>query len=152
VNTNPPRGTRSRESWNKPHSGRDAKARTRLAGLGSGSSRKFPQPAEILRISLSVKDLHPFQYDTEERLTGIWNGHCVIYGFELDPVGDLAVETGFDGLRRAYLRDAAGQVNAIEKPGGLVTRYVHDEAGRVIGISRVDGAEETYGYRPRWGA
>lgn len=88
-----------------------------------------------------------FSYDTEEQLVGIRNEHGYVYRFELDENGEVAVENGFDEVRRVYSRDAAGQVTEVQRASGLVTSYSYDEAGRVTEVEHSDGAAESYRYR-----
>lgn len=89
-----------------------------------------------------------FTYNTEEYLTGIVNEHGYAYRFELDPRGDVMTESGFDGLTRRYLRDAAGRVNEVKRPGGQSTQYEYDAMGRVVQVNYSDGSGEKYNYRP----
>ena len=88
-----------------------------------------------------------FEYNTEEDLTGIVNEHGHAYRFELDALRNVAVESGFDGIRRVYTRDAAGRVTQVERASGLVSDYTYDPAGRLIQLNHSDGVEETYAYR-----
>ncbi len=88
-----------------------------------------------------------FTYDTEEQLVGIRNEHGYVYRFELDENGEVAVESGFDEVRRVYTRDAAGQVTEVARASGLVTSYSYDQAGRVTEVEHSDGAAESYRYR-----
>lgn len=89
-----------------------------------------------------------FAYNTEEDLIGIVNEHGFAYRFELDPRGDVMTESGFDGLTRRYLRDAAGRVNEVKRPGGQSTQYEYDAMGRVVQVNYSDGSGEKYTYRP----
>ncbi|HAA69909.1 MAG TPA: hypothetical protein DCE55_12280 [Planctomycetaceae bacterium] len=88
-----------------------------------------------------------FEYNTEEDLTGVVNEQGHVYQFELDALGNVAVESGFDGIRRVYTRDAAGRISQVERASGLVSAYAYDPAGRVIALNHSDGAEESYVYR-----
>jgi RHS repeat-associated protein len=88
-----------------------------------------------------------FQYDSEERLKGIVNEHGKVYEFELNPLGDLVTESGFDGLTRRYLRDALGQVRRIQRPDGRYSTYTYDPAGRITEIIHHNGEREKYEYR-----
>ncbi len=89
-----------------------------------------------------------FLYDTEEQLLGIKNEHGFAYRFDLDPTGDVVLESGFDGVTRRYQRDAEGRVAEVERASGLVTRYQYDPAGRVTAVEHSDGSAERYAYRP----
>jgi YD repeat-containing protein len=88
-----------------------------------------------------------FLHDTEEQLQTIINEHGLTYRFELDGVGDVVTEAGFDGLMRHYQRDAGGRVAALELPTGQRTHYRYDPAGRVMQVQYSDGSTETYKYR-----
>ncbi len=89
-----------------------------------------------------------FEYDSEEQLTGIVNEHGYVYRFALGPTGEVDTESGFDGIRRVYRRDPAGQVLEVERASGLVSKYGYDKSGRVIGVEHSDGTKESYAYRP----
>lgn len=89
-----------------------------------------------------------FEYDTEEQLTGITNEHGHVYLFQLGPLGELLVESGFDGVRRRYEHDLGGRVTRVERASGLTTAYTYDAAGRVLAVEHSDGTQEQYGYRP----
>ncbi|HEX8504838.1 MAG TPA: hypothetical protein VF630_05680 [Hymenobacter sp.] len=89
-----------------------------------------------------------FHYDLEGRLTGLDNEHHEPYHFELDALGQVVAEQGFDGLTRRYQRDAAGRVTAIERPAGRLTRYAYDPAGRLTEVAHNDEASITYRYYP----
>jgi RHS repeat-associated protein len=89
-----------------------------------------------------------FEYDSEEQLVAIRNEHGHVYSFELGATGLVAVERGFDEVRRQYLRDPAGRVTKVIRPGGLTTAYAYDAAGRVASVEHGDGASEAYQYRP----
>ena len=93
-----------------------------------------------------------FAYDTEEQLVAIYNEAGAVYRFTLGATGEVTEEYGFDGLRRAYLRDQAGRVQKVLRPAGLVTEYAYDGAARVVGLKHADAqnsvlGEETYAYR-----
>ncbi len=70
-------------------------------------------------------------YDTEEQLRSIVNEHGFSYRFELDPAGNMVKETAFDGISRQYLRNQAGWVTKINRPGNRHTAFEHDAVGRV---------------------
>jgi RHS repeat-associated protein len=88
-----------------------------------------------------------FDYDTEERLTAIKNEHGSVYSFELDALGDVLVEHGFDKIRRKYWRDLAGNIFMIERPELSFSEYAYDKLGRVLSITHIDGEEELFTYR-----
>ena len=80
-------------------------------------------------------------------MRAIVNEHGLTYRFELDGVGDVVTEVGFDGLTRRYLRDIGGRVQELSLPDGRRTRYSYDRRGRVTEVVYGDGATETYRYR-----
>jgi RHS repeat-associated protein len=93
-----------------------------------------------------------FVYDTEEQLVAIHNEVGAVYRFALSPTGEVTEEHGFDGLRRTYQRDKAGQVQKVLRPGGLTTQYTYDAADRVVALRHADAqgavlGEEKYIYR-----
>jgi RHS repeat-associated protein len=88
-----------------------------------------------------------FDYDTEERLTSIKNEHGSVYSFELDTLGDVLVEQGFDKIRRKYWRDLAGNIFMVERPELSFSEYSYDKLGRVTSVSHIDGEEELFTYR-----
>lgn len=59
-----------------------------------------------------------FGYNSELQLRRIGNEAGDNYFFELDGLGLVVTETGFDGLRREYERDGAGRVTRVNRPGG----------------------------------
>lgn len=87
-----------------------------------------------------------FHYDGQNRLTGLRNEHSELYRFVLDPMGRVVEEIGFDGLQRSYLRDRAGKVLRINRPGDRWTDYEYDLNGQVIRAEYSDGSWEAYGY------
>lgn len=89
-----------------------------------------------------------FNYDTEEQLRKVVNEHGLPYRFELDAVGKVTEEIGFDHITRRYERNPAGWVTQVHRPAEKYTRYGYDECGRVTEIHYSDGASETYAYRP----
>ncbi|MDO1450206.1 DUF6531 domain-containing protein [Rhodocytophaga aerolata] len=89
-----------------------------------------------------------FQYDTEGQLTGIKNELGFVYRFEIDPLGNITKEVGFDLQERIYERNAAGQVTMVHRPEKHWTRYDYDRAGRVIQVTYHDETQEKYAYRP----
>jgi len=88
-----------------------------------------------------------FLHDTEEQLRAIVNEHGLTYRFELDGVGDIITEVGFDGLTRRYGRDIGGRVQELTLPTGQRTRYGYDRRGHVTEVVYSDGATEQYHYR-----
>jgi RHS repeat-associated protein len=87
-----------------------------------------------------------FNYDTEGQLINIVNEHDEIYRFEHDADGNIATEIGFDGLTRKYMRNLAGEVMQVERPGGKTTDYQYNSAGQVTNTRHSDGSHENYEY------
>jgi RHS repeat-associated protein len=87
-----------------------------------------------------------FRYNSEERLVGFMNEHGEVYRFGYDLLGRVNQETGFDGLRRQYLRDRAGKVISVNLPGNKHTTYEYDLAGRLTRAEYSDGSWELYSY------
>jgi YD repeat-containing protein len=93
-----------------------------------------------------------FLYDTEDRLKAVVNESGERYTFELDAQGNVEEETGFDGIRRSYIRDLAGKVAKVFRPGGQETWYEYDPADRIAKViynpkSDSKCREESYEYR-----
>jgi RHS repeat-associated protein len=88
-----------------------------------------------------------FEYDTEEQLKAIINEHGEVYRFDLDPLGNVLSESGFDGLTRSYLRDALGLARRIQRPGGRYSTVSYDPAGRISEVVHYNGEREKYQYR-----
>lgn len=72
-----------------------------------------------------------FEYDAEERLVGIINEHGHAYSFALGPTGEIDAESGFDGVRRVYERDAAGRARRVQRANGIESNYGYDKGGRI---------------------
>lgn len=89
-----------------------------------------------------------FGYDRELQLRSIYNEEEERYHFELDGLGQVIKETGFDGLERNYIRDAAGRVSRILRPGNRWTSYLYDGAGNAIHEEHFDGTTASYHYNP----
>lgn len=89
-----------------------------------------------------------FHYDREERLERVINEALQCYEFELDDVGNVIRETGFDRGTRTYRRDLAGRVKSERLPGGTVREYEYDAASRVTRVSyaTTDEPDQTYRY------
>ncbi len=89
-----------------------------------------------------------FHYDREERLRHVINERMQYYEFDLDDVGNVIRETGFDRGTRIYQRDMAGRVTGERLPSGIVREYEYDNASRVTRVSYVttDEPDQTYRY------
>ena len=68
------------------------------------------------------------------------------YFFELDGLGQVVTETGFDGLRREYERDGAGRVTRVNRPGGKWTEYQYDGLDNILKEEQYDGEVSLYTY------
>ena len=88
---------------------------------------------------------HKFLYDSEERLLGIADEAGREYRFELNEVGEVVKEIGFDGVTLEYERDKAGQVTKLRRPG-RVTAYEYDAMGRIVAMDHEDGLTERFEY------
>lgn len=86
------------------------------------------------------------QYDSNERLRTITNEEGQQFEFELDVVGNIVQERGFDGLVKKYKRNEVGWITAIHRPNQRWTNYVHDEMGQVIQVNYSDETHESYTY------
>lgn len=89
-----------------------------------------------------------FHYDREERLRHVINERMQYYEFDLDDVGNVIRETGFDRGIRIYQRDIAGRVTSEKLPSEIVREYEYDNASRVTRVSYVttDEPDQTYRY------
>lgn len=89
-----------------------------------------------------------FHYDREERLRHVINERMQYYEFDLDDVGNVIRETGFDRGTRIYQRDIAGRVTSERLTSGIVREYEYDNASRVTRVSYVttDEPDQTYRY------
>lgn len=87
-----------------------------------------------------------FFYDTAERLRNIVNEAGNYYRLSYNARGEVTGETGFDGRQREYLRNTAGKIVRINRPGDRSTAYEYDAAGRVIRIDYDDGGREVFRY------
>ena len=87
-----------------------------------------------------------FGYNSELQLKRIGNEAGEDYRFELDGLGQVTAETGFDGIRREYERDGAGNAVRVGRPGGKWTRYEYDGEGNILRELQYDGEESLYTY------
>ena len=87
-----------------------------------------------------------FGYNSELQLRRIGNEVGDNYFFELDGLGQVVTETGFDGLRREYERDGAGRVTRVNRPGGKWTEYQYDGLDNILKEEQYDGEVSLYTY------
>lgn len=87
-----------------------------------------------------------FGYNTELQLINIRNEKHEIYDFDLDGLGQVIAEYGFDGLERRYTRDGVARVVHVSRPSERWTDYVYDGVGNVIKETQYDGKETLYAY------
>jgi RHS repeat-associated protein len=87
-----------------------------------------------------------FQYDSMEQLLKITNEHNEQYEFNRNQRGDIYEEKGFDDMTRKYLRDNAGKVIKVKRPGEKETEYEYDALGRIVRTEHSDQTWETFTY------
>ena len=87
-----------------------------------------------------------FGYNSELQLRRIGNEAGDNYFFELDGLGQVITETGFDGIRREYERDGAGRVTRVNRPGGKWTEYLYDGLDHILKEEQYDGEVSLYTY------
>lgn len=88
-----------------------------------------------------------FNYDTEEQLRNIVNEHGLLYKFELDALGNVLQEIGFDDTAHFYERNAAGWITQVLNPSGKITKYHYDACGRVTEVLYHNEKKKIYSYR-----
>jgi len=89
-----------------------------------------------------------FDYDTELQLCGIINEGGEKYRFDLDGMGQVIKETGFDGLSREYIHDGAGRVREVIRPGNRRITYTYDDVGNIVREEHHDESWTAYRYNP----
>lgn len=88
------------------------------------------------------------RYDTEDQMVAIVNEAGEEHTFIRDACGRVLAERHFDNRRiTRYMRDAAGQVERMMRPGGKIIRYERDALGRVTAVHTPNGKIERYIYR-----
>lgn len=87
-----------------------------------------------------------FGYNSELQLRRIGNEAGDNYFFELDGLGQVVTEIGFDGLRREYERDGAGRVTRVNRPGDKWTEYLYDGLDNILKEEQYDGEISLYTY------
>ncbi len=87
-----------------------------------------------------------YKYDTEGNLIQLTNENNETYSFEVDAADRVIKETGFDGLVRKYIRNTAGKVTKVERPGNKFTQYEYNEVGNIVEVNYHDASFEKYAY------
>lgn len=87
-----------------------------------------------------------FKYNTEEQLVAIENEHDERYLFGRNKNGNIVNETGFDGLRREYIRDISGKIIKTVRPDGKYTEQEYNTNGQLTRNEYSDGTWETFSY------
>jgi RHS repeat-associated protein len=87
-----------------------------------------------------------FHRDTEDRLVFLLNEHREAYRFRYDKRGMVIEEKGFDGIKRQFVRDAAGKIIRVNRLGGRFADYEYDLAGRLTRVEYSDGSWQVYSY------
>lgn len=87
-----------------------------------------------------------FNYDKELQLRSIVNEAGEMYRLELDAVGEIIRDWSFDGLHRQYIRDGAGRIRKVLRPGNRWTAFDYDSTGRLVREEHSDGTVTAYGY------
>ncbi|MCJ8289628.1 MAG: RHS repeat protein [Crocinitomicaceae bacterium] len=87
-----------------------------------------------------------FAYTKSDQLKAITNEHKSLYRFDRDKNGNIIQESGFDGLKRKYVRNADGQVGQSITPDGRKENYTYDLLGNISIIMRDDQTQEVYTY------
>lgn len=87
-----------------------------------------------------------FGYNSELQLRRIGNEVGENYFFELDGLGQVITEIGFDGLRREYERDGSGRITRVNRPGGKWTEYLYDGLDNILKEEQYDGETTLYTY------
>jgi YD repeat-containing protein len=87
-----------------------------------------------------------FAYSKSDQLKAITNEHKSIYRFDRDKNGQIIQESGFDGLKRQYLRNTGGQVKNTTTPDGRKVEYSYDMLGNVSTVTYDDQTKEIFTY------
>jgi RHS repeat-associated protein len=87
-----------------------------------------------------------FAYSKSDQLKAITNEHKSLYRFDRDKNGQIIQESGFDGLKRLYTRNAGGQVGNTTTPDGRKVNYSYDLLGNVSIVTYDDQTKEVYTY------
>ncbi len=88
-----------------------------------------------------------FLYDTEERLIGVVNESGYTHRYDLDPLGNVELETDYENIKRYYKRDSGGQITSILRDNGTESKLKYDLAGRIIEVIHSNNEWEKYTFR-----
>jgi len=75
------------------------------------------------------------QYDTEEQLTHVYNEAGEEYSFERDPMGNVTIETGYDGVRKLYVYTPAGKLKGLQR--GASANWIRMKYGKDGFLSKI---------------
>jgi RHS repeat-associated protein len=103
-------------------------------------------PLGSLKLREENGTLTRFNYNTEEQLISLLNEHNEVYHFKYDANGRVIEEKGFDGLKRQFIRDRAGKIIRVIRPGNRFTEYAYDLAGNLVRAEYSDGSWEVRSY------
>ncbi|MFJ1382450.1 DUF6531 domain-containing protein [Capnocytophaga canimorsus] len=88
-----------------------------------------------------------FSYNKELQLTGIRNEVGEQYRFELDPMGNVLAEIGFDGRKTIYERDQNARIIKRYNPASHHwTEYEYDGQGNIVKQTHNDQSWAAYKY------
>ena len=87
-----------------------------------------------------------FVYDRYTHLRAIQNEGGEKYAFEVDGLGQVISETGFDGIHRSYVRDGVGRVVKVIRPNDRWTDISYDPTGNIVREEQYDGTYTAYRY------
>lgn len=117
-------------------SARDGDRRVTFTYCGRGRIATRQQGPSLLR----------FEYDTEDRLTTIFDEHGRSYRYELDERGQIVAEHDWGGRTRRYERDPVGQLLRVDRPAGRWQQYERDPIGRITSVTYSDGDASMFEY------
>ena len=100
----------------------------------------------VLKSRTQNKRRVTFGYNSELQLKRIGNEAGEDYRFELDGLGQVVTEKGFDGITRRYERDGNGRVTRVQRPGEKWTQYIYDGLDNILKEEQFDGATSYYVY------
>ncbi|MEM6290962.1 MAG: DUF6531 domain-containing protein [Myxococcota bacterium] len=93
-----------------------------------------------------------YRWDTEGQLVGVINERGLEHRYELDVLGEVSAEFGWDGNATLYQRDPVGRVVSVlrEATNGEPPRsrtLAYDDAGNLVSVEHGDGSSIRYAYR-----